>query len=64
MGLKSINVATVIFIMNQNIKMAVFTLCRIIYSNNMDWSFPPKYTIEFRTDFPQAEISTTRTEYS
>lgn len=63
MGLKSINVAIIIFIMNHNLKIAVFTLCRIIYSNNMDWSFPPKYTIYFRTDFSQLE-STTGTEYS
>lgn len=50
MGLKSINVAIIIFIMNHNLKIAVFTLCRITF-NNMDWSFPPKYTTYFRTDF-------------
>jgi len=37
--------------MYQNLKIAVFTLGRIIYSNNMDWSFPPKYTMYFRTEF-------------
>lgn len=51
MGLKSINVGIIIFIMHLNLKITVFPLCRIIHFNNMDWSFPSKYTMYFRTEF-------------
>lgn len=62
MELKSRNVAIIIFIMHQNLKSALFTLCRIIYSNIMDWSFPPKYTC-IQDRLSQTKRSTTGTEY-